>query len=157
VLFTGDDFVVIDYEGEPARPLNERRYKRCPLRDVSAMLRSFHYAAAFALRRGRLRPDDAASLEPWADAWVAWVSAAYLRAYLRTVGAVSFVPVAEADQKLLLDFYSMEKCVYEVGYELNSRPEWLDIPVRGLLRMLGNPHPPAPISLKGEGGGGEPR
>src|SRR4029078_12964484 len=75
VLSTGDDFILIDFEGEPARPLSERRYKRGPLRDGAGMLRSFDYAGAAALRDGRLRPEDVTLLKPWTDAWVAWVSA----------------------------------------------------------------------------------
>ncbi|WP_437677412.1 maltose alpha-D-glucosyltransferase [Sorangium sp. So ce131] len=148
VLSTGDDFILIDFEGEPARPLSERRYKRCPLRDVSGMLRSFDYAGASALRDGRLRPEDVAVLEPWTEAWVAWVSASYLAGYLETIAraqataeprtddAAPFVPASDADTALLLDFYMLEKCIYELGYELNNRPDWLDIPLRGLEQLI---------------------
>jgi len=135
VLWTGEDFAIIDFEGEPARPLTERRYKRCPLRDVAGMVRSFHYAAAAALRRGRARPDDLPRIEPWAVAWTRSVSAAYLEAYLDRAAGAPFLPASRADVALLLGFYTTEKCVYEVGYELYNRPDWLEIPLRGLLEL----------------------
>ncbi len=136
VLWTGDDFVFIDFEGEPARPQSQRRFKRCPLRDVASMIRSFHYAAAWSSRPGRLRPEDAPTLAPWADAWAEWASAAYLSGYLACTEGASFVPEAAPDVALLLDFYLLEKCVYEIGYELNNRPEWLEIPSRALMKMV---------------------
>ena len=137
VLWTGDDFVIIDFEGEPARPLSQRRFKRCPLRDLAGMIRSFHYAAAAALRKGRQRPEDAAVLRPWAAAWRDWVSAACVAGYLERARGQSFVPASAADTALLLDFYLAEKCIYEIGYELNNRPDWLEIPLTGILHLLG--------------------
>jgi maltose alpha-D-glucosyltransferase/alpha-amylase len=137
VLDTGSDFVVIDFEGEPGRPLNERRYKRCPLIDVASMMRSFHYAAASALRSGRIRSEDAQTLAPWAQAWTAWIRAAYLAEYLQCSGAVSYLPEGAADKSLLLDFYQLEKCIYEIRYELNNRPDWLPIPIAGLRERMG--------------------
>jgi maltose alpha-D-glucosyltransferase/alpha-amylase len=136
VLWTGEDFVFIDFEGEPARPLVERRYRRSPLRDVAGMLRSFDYAGAAALRSGRARPEDAPVLEHWVDAWVAWMSAAYLGGYLKALADSTLLPKSEADIELLLEFYLFEKVLYEIGYELNNRPDWLEIPLRGLERML---------------------
>ncbi|AKT37257.1 maltose alpha-D-glucosyltransferase [Chondromyces crocatus] len=143
VLYTGDDFVIIDFEGEPARPLSERRYKRCPLRDVAGMLRSFHYVGASALRRGRVRPEDVPALTPWVDAWVAWTSAAFLNGYLPTIRAGNelLIPRTAADTELLLGFYLLEKCIYEVGYELNNRPDWLEIPLQGLAQILSERSP----------------
>ena len=135
VLWTGEDFIILDFEGEPARPLSERRYKRCPLRDIAGMLRSFQYAAATALRRGRVRPEDMQLLEPWAEAWTRVVSAKYLEAYLERAGAASFLPKSASEVRLLLNFYLAEKCIYEVGYELHNRPDWLEIPLRGLIEM----------------------
>ncbi len=146
VLWTGEDFVIIDFEGEPARPLSERRYKRSALRDVAGMLRSFDYAGAAALRGGRVRPEDTPALVGWTDAWVAWASASYLAGYL---GAIErdegdaqgppLIPRDERDVALLLDFHLLEKCIYEIGYELNNRPDWVDIPLRGLARILAAP------------------
>ncbi|WP_437740916.1 hypothetical protein WMF39_35415 [Sorangium sp. So ce1504] len=106
------------------------------------MLRSFDYVGASALRDNRVRPGDVAVLKPWTDAWVAWVSASYLAGYLETIARAQataeartdetapFVPANDADTVLLLDFYMLEKCIYEVSYELNNRPDWLDIPLR---------------------------
>jgi maltose alpha-D-glucosyltransferase/alpha-amylase len=136
VLFLGDDFLIIDFEGEPARRLNERRYKRAGLRDVTGMLRSFGYVAESTLRLGPFRSQDVATLEPWARAWVAWVSAAYLGEYLHTVRGTRLLPKGDADRDRLLDFYTLEKCVYEIAYEMMNRPTWLAIPLRGLLQIL---------------------
>ncbi|MEW6429902.1 MAG: maltose alpha-D-glucosyltransferase [Myxococcota bacterium] len=137
VLFTGDDFVFIDFEGEPARPLRERRYKRCPLRDVAGMLRSFEYASEAALREGRVRAEDRAALEPWALAWDSWMSVEYVEAYVAAVHGSRLVPPSRKDARRLLRFYLLEKCVYEVGYELNNRPGWIGIPLVGIERLLG--------------------
>jgi maltose alpha-D-glucosyltransferase/alpha-amylase len=136
VLWTGDDFVIVDFEGEPARPLAQRRFKRCPLRDVAGMLRSFHYAAATALGGGRQRAEDIPALEHWAAAWVDWVSREYVASYLDRVGQTRLVPRSKDDAAMLLDFYLLEKCIYEISYELDNRPNWLHIPLRGLCAML---------------------
>jgi maltose alpha-D-glucosyltransferase/alpha-amylase len=136
VLWTGDDFVIIDFEGEPGRPLSQRRFKRNPLRDVAGMLRSLQYASAAALRDGRHRSEDVAKLEPWARAWSDWVSASFLGGYLDRARGTRLVPTHEKDLSLLLDFFVLEKCVYEIGYELNNRPDWVEIPLRGLLALL---------------------
>ncbi len=135
VLFTGDDFVIIDFEGEPARPMNERRYKRCVLRDVVGMIRSFSYATESVLRSGRVRPQDASTLAPWAAAWTSWVSSAYLGAYLQALGTSPLVPPEDAQTDRLLNFYELEKVVYEIEYELNHRPDWLSIPLAGLAAI----------------------
>jgi maltose alpha-D-glucosyltransferase / alpha-amylase len=149
VLFTGDDFVIIDFEGEPARPLRERRYKRNPLRDVAGMLRSFSYATESSLRAGRQRPQDLERLTPWARLWTKWIGAAYLQGYLGTPGLQPLVTPDHADRRMMLDFYRLEKCIYEVSYELNNRPTWLPIPVRGLLELVGIEPPPAlPVIVK---------
>ncbi len=132
VLWTGDDFAIIDFEGEPGRPLDQRRWKRTPLRDIAGMLRSLSYASAAGLRDGRIRPEDAIKLEPWARAWSEWTSAAFLAGYFQEVAGTKLVPANDTELQLLLEFFLVEKCVYEIGYELNSRPEWLEIPLRGL-------------------------
>jgi maltose alpha-D-glucosyltransferase/alpha-amylase len=136
VLFTGSDFVIIDFEGEPARPINERRFKRGSLRDAMGMMRSFSYATEAVLRSGRVRQEDAARLLPWAEAWTSWVRSTYLRAYLDALGPSPLLPQTEALKDLLLEFYEIEKTVYEVEYELNNRPEWLSIPLSGLARIV---------------------
>ncbi|MCB1277114.1 maltose alpha-D-glucosyltransferase [Prosthecobacter sp.] len=137
VLNTGRDFVIIDFEGEPARALSERRIKRSPLRDVAGMLRSFHYASHTALARlAGLRDEDAANLETWANIWVERISANFLNAYLATAKGASFLPKDEKALKMLLEVYLLEKAVYEVCYELNNRPDWIYISVRGIARIL---------------------
>jgi maltose alpha-D-glucosyltransferase / alpha-amylase len=146
VLHTGKDFVIIDFEGEPARSLTERRLKRPSLRDAAGMLRSFHYAAYAALydlaERGGLseRPDALPRLEAHARFWHVWVSAAFMKAYLDAAGDAPFMPKARADAQVLLDAHLLEKAVYEVGYELNNRPNWARIPLTAILELL--PVPP---------------
>ncbi|MBA3463185.1 MAG: maltose alpha-D-glucosyltransferase [Deltaproteobacteria bacterium] len=137
VLWTGDDFKIIDFEGEPGRPLSQRRFKRSPLRDVAGLLRSLRYASAAALREGRHRPEDIGRLEAWARAWSSWVSSAFLGGYLDVARGSRVVPKSEGDLELLLEFFLLEKCVYEIGYELNNRPEWVEIPIRALIELLG--------------------
>jgi maltose alpha-D-glucosyltransferase / alpha-amylase len=138
VLYTGRDFVIIDFEGEPARPLSERRIKRSPLRDVAGMLRSFHYASYSALfgQVPGVRPEDFPALEPWAHFWYTWVSVAFLKAYLAVAKDEPFLPKDPIELQVLLDAYLLEKAVYELGYELNNRPDWLKVPLRGLLQLL---------------------
>lgn len=140
VLFTGKDFVVIDFEGEPARPVQERRIKRSPLRDVAGMLRSFDYAAHTALRneerRGLFQAEGRPFGKAWADYWCLWVSTIFLQTYLREAAAAGFVPQQRSDLQVLLDALLIEKGVYELGYELNNRPDWLDIPMQGIRRLL---------------------
>ncbi len=136
LLFTGKDFVIIDFEGEPARPISERRIKRSPLRDVAGMLRSFHYATQTALRSERVRPEDAAAAEAWAHLWQQWISAAFLQMYLLEAAQGEFLPKSREELRLLLELYLVNKAVYEIGYELNNRPSWVGIPIQGLLDIL---------------------
>ena len=140
VLWTGKDFVIIDLEGEPLRPLSERRLKRSPLRDVAGMLRSFDYAARVALRSiplsGEGGPAARDALVPLAEDWIVGVSSAFLREYWAASEGVSSVPRDGDERRLLLGAFLLEKAVYEVGYEVNNRPGWLDIPLGGLLHLL---------------------
>lgn len=138
VLYTGKDFKIIDFEGEPARSWSERRIKRSPLRDVAGMLRSFHYASCFALL-GQITNVGAhhqGTLQPWIRFWQLWVSAAFLKAYLGEAGHAQFMPKVQEDVQVLLDAYLLEKAVYEVAYELNNRPDWVRIPLWGILQLL---------------------
>ncbi len=140
VLYTGNDFMIIDFEGEPARPLEERRKKSLALRDVAGMLRSFHYAAYSALF-GQIPgiPSDEESrqlVEEWAAAWYRAVSAVYLKAYFEEAGTAAFVPAGWQERRVLLDAFLLQKALYEVAYELNNRPGWLQIPVRGILDLM---------------------
>jgi maltose alpha-D-glucosyltransferase/alpha-amylase len=100
------------------------------------MLRSLRYAAAAALRDHRRRLEDTARLEPGARAWAAWVSSAFLGGYLARAAGSRIIPNNDADLSLLVDFFLIEKCVYEIGYEINNRPDWLEIPMQGLLEHL---------------------
>jgi maltose alpha-D-glucosyltransferase/alpha-amylase len=139
VLFTGDDFVIIDFEGEPGRPLSDRRYRRSPLRDVAGMLRSFAYAAESALRSERVRPADRARLAPWAEAFRAWVCVSFVRSYLAGIAGEAYCPKSPESARRLLEFYELEKVLYEVSYELNNRPTWVAVPLAGLVRLVARP------------------
>ncbi|HZF49245.1 MAG TPA: 1,4-alpha-glucan branching protein GlgB [Polyangiaceae bacterium] len=153
VLFTGSDFLIIDFEGEPGRPLAERREKSSPMRDVAGMLRSFHYAGAAAIRSAQLGAADARDLEPWAEAWTAWASAAYMAGYMSVAGDAAFIPKSTDDARRLLEFFILDKCVYEIGYELNNRPDWIEIPLRGLARLVGPAFVPEPAMVGAKKGG----
>ncbi len=140
LLYTRSDFVIIDFEGEPGRPLSERRIKRSPIRDVAGMLRSFQYAPQAALL-GQIeglviREEDRPFLRMWARFWYRWVGATFLKAYLEAARGASFVPRAREGLELLLDVFLLEKAIYELGYELNSRPAWTAIPLRGILQLM---------------------
>lgn len=135
VLFTGADFALIDFEGEPARPLAERKAKRSPLVDVAGMLRSFHYASVSALRTQPAASRQA--LSAWASLWHHAVSATFLRGWLAAVEGSAVVPRDPTATRTLLDLFLLEKGIYEAGYEMNNRPDWIDIPLEGLREILG--------------------
>ncbi len=139
VLFTGKDFVIIDFEGEPARSLTERRLKRSPLRDVAGMLRSFHYAAHHAIFARLSRPEDLPAMEQWAKFWQLWVSTGFLRSYLEVAGQGEFLPRETEQIQVLLDAFCLDKAMYELGYELNNRPEWIKLPIQGILQLVQTP------------------
>jgi len=128
--------VILDFEGEPARPLSERKLKRSPLRDVTGMMRSFQYAAYSALWQPSMRPEDIPFLERWADLWYRQISSMFLQSYLTTTGGASFIPEGPAELQVLLKAYLLDKAVYEIGYELNHRPSWVVIPIRGIKHLL---------------------
>jgi len=137
VLFTGKDFVIIDFEGEPVRSLSERRLKRSPLRDVAGMLRSFHYAAMSALHRhGESHPGDEELLLPWLEAWNAYVGGCFVSGYRTTLGKSHLIPDDLSQLNTLLNCFLLEKAVYELGYELNNRPDWISLPLRGIEMIL---------------------
>jgi maltose alpha-D-glucosyltransferase/alpha-amylase len=139
VLYTGQDFVISDFEGEPARPLSERRMKHTPIMDVAGMLRSFHYAPHAALSRQQsnlLVEGDGRRLDPWVRFWSVWVSVVFLKAYLAIAGRASFWPGSQEEFQVLFDAHLLEKAVYEIRYELNNRPGWVKIPIRAVLEIL---------------------
>jgi maltose alpha-D-glucosyltransferase / alpha-amylase len=139
VLRTGNDFAIIDFEGEPPRPLFERRLTRSPLVDIASMVRSFHYAARVMM------PDDklgaarsggpSRGIRWWSLFWRQWVSAAFLQAYFSTVNRDSLPPKRE-DLALLLDVALLERTLYELGHELAHRPDWIHIPLRDVRDYL---------------------
>ena len=135
-LYTGKDFVILDFEGEPARPLSERKLKRSALRDVTGMMRSFQYAAYSALWQPSMRPEDIPFLERWADLWYRQISSMFLQSYLTTTAGAVFIPEAAGELQVLLKAYLLDKAVYEIGYELNHRPSWVVIPIRGIKHIL---------------------
>lgn len=137
VLFDGKDFFIIDFEGEPLLSISERRLKRTPFKDVAGMMRSFHYAAyGQLLLNSAYRKEDLPKLEQWAAQWYYYVSRYFLDAYLHTVAGQPFLPPDDEGIQLLLRIYILEKAIYEMGYELNSRPDWLRIPLRGVLDAM---------------------
>jgi len=136
VLKVKTDFVIIDFEGEPARSLPDRRAKQSPLKDVAGMLRSFSYAAYSSLIRFSARhPTDIASLVPWAQLWVRCVAAEFLRAYRETAQGAEFLPADSAEFRRILDVFLVDKALYEVLYELNARPLWVRIPLMGIISL----------------------
>jgi maltose alpha-D-glucosyltransferase/alpha-amylase len=137
VLRRGDDFTIIDFEGEPPRPLFERRLKRSPLVDVASMIRSFDYAACIALDAEDGEDGQRLSHGPrcWSGFWRHWVSAVFLQAYFSTVDR-RLLPAKRDDLCLLLDLGLLERTLYELGHELAHRPDWVHIPLKGLRDLL---------------------
>ncbi len=140
VLYTGKDFLIIDFEGEPAVALSERRLKRSPLTDVAAMIQSFHYAAHAGvlqqIQRGTLQPAQQTALNLWARFWARWVSAVFYTAYRKAAGSAPFLPPSESDLQIMMDAYLLQKAISELGFELNTRPEWVNIPIQRILELM---------------------
>jgi trehalose synthase-fused probable maltokinase len=139
VLRAGSDLVIIDFEGEPARSIKERRIKRSPLQDVAGMLRSFHYAAFVPLlgpaaAHTSARDTKASAIR--AHCWWEWIAGRFLQAYLETSGSCCHIPGNRNELAGLLEFHSLEKAIYELAYELNNRPEWVGIPLVGICSIL---------------------
>jgi maltose alpha-D-glucosyltransferase / alpha-amylase len=147
VLYTGKDFVIIDFEGEPTRPISARRIKHSPLRDVAGMLRSFHYASQTALSSRTAgpvaRPEDRTAIDAWAFFWRQWVSATYLKSYLEAAAPSQLFPATPEAMQILLNAFLLEKALYEISYELSYRPDWVHIPLEGVLQLV-EPEPSAP-------------
>jgi len=136
VLRSKNDFIILDFEGEPARSLDERRRKQSPLKDVAGMLRSFSYCAFSGLMKYTTRrPHDFDRLEPWASLWEQAVSAEFLRTYRQTVAGSAVVPAEPVPFQHLLQAYVLDKALYELVYELNNRPAWVRIPLTGILAL----------------------
>jgi maltose alpha-D-glucosyltransferase/alpha-amylase len=139
VLYGESDFTILDFEGEPAQPIEMRRLKRSALYDVCGMLRSFHYAATVALQSDRWQVSDRIRLAAWSEGWYRWTSAVYLCAYLRKAREQQkppvFLPADPAELRALLRLHLIDKCCYELSYELNNRPTWVGVPLAGLLNL----------------------
>lgn len=137
VLFTGKDFIITDFEGEPARSYSERRLKRSPMRDVAGMIRSFHYAAyGSLLLDDHIRKEDVGKLIPFVEQWYHYMSGFFMKAYLETTNGKGFVPRDKDDLEVLLTTFLLEKALYELNYELNNRPRWVAIPLRGIKDLM---------------------
>ena len=140
VLYTGSDFVIKNFDGDYTRPMSERRIKRSPIKDVASMVRSLHYvshAVLFNHVPGIVATQDADwRLERWAKAWYQWVSALFLRGYFETAGAAHWLPQSQPEVRALLDAYTLEKGLMEIEYELANRPDWIRIPLHGVLEQL---------------------
>ena len=142
VLWTGKDFVIIDFEGEPSRSLGRRRLKRPAVVDLAGMVRSFHYAgrtAAIRLTRDlgtSTASFDRPTIDNWLTFWHRWISGTFLASYLEVADDAAYLPPDVTQLAQLFDFFVLEKAIYELGYETNSRPEWVDIPARGILDVL---------------------
>ena len=137
VLFDGRDFFIIDFEGEPARSFSERRLKRSALRDVAGMIRSFHYAVYSALfEQDVVRREDMQSLEKMAEQWFHYASGFFMHAYLSITAGSDILPTTREDLQILMDTFLLEKAIYELGYELNNRPDRVLIPIRGIKHIM---------------------
>jgi maltose alpha-D-glucosyltransferase/alpha-amylase len=136
VLRVAGDHKILDFEGEPARPLDQRRAKQSPLKDLAGMLRSFSYAAQAAmLAHAARRTEDVEQIEPWARYWERIASAAFLRSYFDTAGGAAFLPQTPAGFHRLLDAFLLDNALYELRYELDNRPAWVGIPLTGILSL----------------------
>lgn len=137
VLFTGKDFIILDFEGEPARSYSERRLKRSPLRDVACMIRSLHYAAYGSLiLNDKFTEEEKNKLFLFADTWYTFMSNQFMQGYLETVKGSTVIPGNKEDLSILLETYILEKAIYELNYELNNRPDWTLIPLRGISAVM---------------------
>lgn len=137
VLFTGKDFVITDFEGEPARSYSERRLRRSPLRDVAGMIRSFHYAAyASLLLDNQIRSEDYDKLMPLMEEWYHYVSDIFLQTYIEGVKNTAYIPQTRAELDVLMTTFLLEKAIYELNYEMNNRPDWVIIPLNGIKALM---------------------
>jgi maltose alpha-D-glucosyltransferase/alpha-amylase len=138
VLWAEGDYFLLDFEGEPARPIEQRRLKQSPLKDVAGMMRSFSYAAYAGLfGYVAARPAEFERVEPWARIWQTWTTAAFLRGYFTTAAGALFIPAAPSQRDALLQLFLLDKALYELNYELNNRPDWVRIPLQGIFDLVG--------------------
>ena len=140
VLYTGKDFMFLDFQSENSRSLGERRIRRSALRDVAGMIRSFDYVTNLALWKqlelGTAHEAQLPDLEPWANFWCRWVSSIFLKSYLKNTGSISLLPSVGEQLAILLEVHLLEKSLQELGFELRNRPNWVKIPLRSIVRLF---------------------
>ncbi len=137
ILLVANDFIIIDFEGEPARPLAARKAKLCPLRDVAGVIRSLNYAAEAACRRiQKDRPGSYDRMKAYNQNWEKWARESFIKGYLSETESCQSVPGKKEIFENILSFLSIEKAVYELNYELNNRPDWVEIPLNALLEAF---------------------
>jgi len=140
VLYTGKDFIIIDFEGDTSRSLNERRMKRSPLRDVASMLQSFYCVCSMALRNekesGIIHTDKLPVMERWSQFLFCWSSVAFLKAYFANAGDATFLPQDKSELQVLLNTFILEKSISQLDYELRNRPDWVEIALQRTLKLL---------------------
>ena len=137
VLRTEEDFVILDFEGDSAQAIPERRAKQSPLKDVAGMIRSYGYAAYAALFAfGVHAPDGYAALEPWAGTWEYWAADAFLKGYLAGAADAPLLPRDPRTRDALLSAFTLDKALRELGYELHNRPDWVRVPLAGVDKLI---------------------
>ncbi len=136
LLFTGKDFIVIDFEGEGLQSLSNRRHKRPPLSDVAAWLHSLYFAVQTVLHDEHLRTEDRPIVEPWARFWWWWVSVAFMKAYLDVAGRAPFLPGDREEMQIVLDYCFLGRAIYELRYHLLNHPGRSQIPLKAILHLL---------------------
>jgi maltose alpha-D-glucosyltransferase/alpha-amylase len=145
VLWTGKDFLFMDFEGDGSVPISERRLNHSPMRDVAAMVRSFHYAAAIGLnqhvKRGSIPPENMPRYQSWVRYWYLWVSVAFLKAYFQTIAGAGILPDNEEALRVLLRAHLLNKAMVEVGGQIREGSPILDVPLTAILTILREPIP----------------
>lgn len=140
LLYTGKDFILIEFEGDTRRPLNEPRMKRSPLQDVASMLQYFCYVCSIALRNEResgiVHPDKLPVMERWSQFLFCWSSIAFLKAYFATADDATFLPQDKSELQVLLNTFILEKAILQLDYELRKCPGWVGIALRRTLKLL---------------------
>jgi maltose alpha-D-glucosyltransferase/alpha-amylase len=137
VLYTGSDYLIIDFEGEPESSITDRKIKHSPLKDVAGMIRSFHYAVCSKLYFSmETKGVDPQRMQKAADRWYKLITDAYIDSYMHTMGDIPAIFGSRTELNFLLQLHLLEKAVYELGYELNGRPDWIRIPLKGIQHVL---------------------
>jgi maltose alpha-D-glucosyltransferase/alpha-amylase len=139
VMYDGSDYVILDFEGEPESSIKDRKIKHSPLKDVAGMLRSFHYAVSAKLYFSDEALDlSVEKIESAVSNWYQEVTQAYMNSYWQSMEGALVFGVEQSELQFLLQFHLLEKAVYELGYELNARPSWVKIPLRGIQEVMKN-------------------